>query len=290
MVVVFADLLKPALVSPNRPVPRMIWRRHAVLAALLTAVLGLHTAGVRPAFAEENTVSRADSALPAPVLDAPMLALYLERLMMSESGGRDTARNPRSTAVGPFQFIETTFLDLVERHFATETQNLPPARILALRSDRAFATRAVTIFTLENAASLAAAGITPTLAHLRLAHLVGATGAIQLAKAPTTSPVIAILGARVIQANPFMVGMTAGDLVGWSARSLGGRLATDARLGGIPPNGAVMPPTVAIPIALKPAIVPRCNLNLASCRKWLALAERAASKPPVVARRPGRVR
>src|SRR5690606_6893021 len=32
---------------------------------------------------------------------------FFDRLMMAESGGRLTARNARSTALGPFQFIES---------------------------------------------------------------------------------------------------------------------------------------------------------------------------------------
>ena len=71
--------------------------------------------------------------------DAKTMAAFLDRLMLVESGGRDDARNPRSTAVGPYQFLESTFLDLARRHFASETATLPPAQILALRTNRPFA-------------------------------------------------------------------------------------------------------------------------------------------------------
>jgi hypothetical protein len=33
---------------------------------------------------------------------------FLDRLMHAESAGRDSAANPRSTALGPFQFIKST--------------------------------------------------------------------------------------------------------------------------------------------------------------------------------------
>jgi hypothetical protein len=49
---------------------------------------------------------------------------FLDRLMGAESAGADHAKNPRSTAVGPFQFIKATFLEVTRRHFPTEVAGL----------------------------------------------------------------------------------------------------------------------------------------------------------------------
>jgi hypothetical protein len=249
------------------------WRKPATVAVVVLAACAHQFAAARSSHAEESFETRPPaSALPLKQGD---LALYLDRLMMAESGGRDTARNPRSTAIGPFQFIESTFLELAGRHFAAETQNMTQAQILALRTDRAFATRAVTILTLENAAILATAGIEPNFANLRLAHLVGAGATVQLAKAQGTTPVLGILGSKVVHANPFMAGMTAHQLLAWSGRSLtrsgsrGGKIA-----------GVLSPRPPA-----KPEIAVKCNLKLASCRKWLALAENAVQRKVSVASR-----
>lgn len=251
------------------------WRKHATVAAVLLATCVHQVAATRSGHAEESFETK--PAVSAAPLKQNDLAVYLERLMMAESGGRDEARNPRSTAIGPFQFIESTFLDLADRHFAAETRNLSPAQILALRTNRAFATRAVTILTLENATVLTAAGIEPNFANLRLAHLVGAGAAVQLAKAEATVPVQSILGAKVVQANPFMAGMNAQQLLAWSGRNLGLDGSSGGRIAGVLPTKPAQP--------AKPEIVVRCNLTLPSCRRWLALAENALTRKLAIASR-----
>jgi hypothetical protein len=209
------------------------------------------------------------------------MSRFLDRLMMAESGGRDTAKNPRSTALGPFQFIESTFVDVVSRNFQPEIAGLTPQQILALRTDRPFSRRAAQAFTLENAALLAANGIAANYANLRLAFLVGATAAVRILKAEPEAPVIGILGAAVVQANPFMAGMTARGLSLWSARSIAGGPSSEPEF----PSRVVATAGLPAPVAsaqarvpAKPRIAVKCSLRLPSCRRWLALAERSVQQ------------
>jgi hypothetical protein len=206
---------------------------------------------------------------PAAVVDGKAaMDLFLDRLMMAESGGRDGARNPRSTALGPFQFIESTFLEVVARHFAAETAKLETPAVLALRTDRAFARRAAEAFTRDNAALLVAAGLPASYANLRLAFFAGAEGAIRVLKADPATPVRQLLGAAAIGANAFLARMTAGDVVAWSARNLAAsRLSSEAvtaDLSRLSKAGRARKATVAA----------RCNRRLVSCRRWIALATR----------------
>ena len=214
--------------------------------------------------------------------DAATMNAFLDRLMAAESGGRDDARNPRSTAVGPYQFIESTFLDMARRHFAAETTGLLPAQILTLRTNRVFARRAAEAFTRDNADLLANNGMPATLANLRLAFLVGPSAAVRLLRADQATPVIALLGAAVVQANPFMAGMTARDLAAWSERSIARGTETAAT---ITPRPAALRTALTVPDAApKPAvIVPPCNTELASCRRWLTLAQNRAQRRVTVA-------
>ncbi len=199
--------------------------------------------------------------------DKMTMSVFLDRLMIAESGGRDNAKNPRSTATGPFQFIESTFLELIRRHFP-EQAKLPIAEQLALRTDRAFSRKLAEIFTRENAAILIADGHKPTYPNLRLAFLLGAGGASRVLSMDRDAPVAPILGRAVIVANPFMAGMTAGDLVSRAARDL--RLRADdpatARPGQLPRRVAGPPPG--------PRLRVRCNLRLPSCQRWVALQKR----------------
>jgi hypothetical protein len=189
---------------------------------------------------------------------------FLDRLMVAESGGRDDAANPRSTAVGPFQFIETTWLDVMRRHFPEDAAKQLPAQLLALRVDRAMARKAAEAFTLDNAAYLQAQGIVATFPNLRLAFLLGPSGAARVLQAPPDMRVAAIVGPAVTKANPFMFGLTAEGLIARSARDIAASVSTTA---------GIAPGAVAVRRA-RPAIAVNCNITLPSCRRWLALAER----------------
>jgi hypothetical protein len=208
---------------------------------------------------------------------------FLDRLMQVESGGRDTAANPRSTALGPFQFIKSTFLELVRRHFALETDLLTEDEILELRVSRRFARRAAALYSRENLASLSGHGLIPTFGHLRLAFLVGPAAAVRLIKATPDTPAAEVLGGAVIKANPFMSNLSAAGLIARAERDISddrNRLITSAP----PPRERIVDPRPEprrprVPGSWAPGWVPynpdsvraTCNRRLASCRRWVAV-------------------
>jgi hypothetical protein len=204
---------------------------------------------------------------------------FLDRLMLAESGGHDLDVNPRSTAAGPFQFIVSTFLDVARRNFASEVASLAPPQILKLRFDRTFARKAAKAYTQENADRLAAAGLQPTFPRLRLAHLVGPGAAIRLLRVPPQTPAAMVLGPAVMHANPFMAPLTAGTLLARAAHDLEVHPETTAGIAGRPGGGKKRQ-------GLNLAI--RCNLQLAACRRWLALAERRQAKGAAAKQAAGR--
>jgi len=209
------------------------------------------------------------------------MASFLDRLMLAESGGRDTAKNPRSTATGPFQFIESTFIAVARRHFHDETAALTDAELLARRTDRDLARRAAEAYTRENARALAAAGHAATFANLRLAFLLGADGASRVLAAKPEAKLTGVLAPKVLAANPFMKPMTAADLVRRSSREVALR-----------PDGAQLASAtvtasgvVAATLPKRPRIVVRCKVALASCRAWVAREERKLARKTRQARR-----
>ncbi len=228
---------------------------------VLTTAIGLCVA----AAAKDNPKPVAAAATGPEVKPAATtmtMAVYLDRLMQAESGGDDDAKNPHSSALGPYQFVEATFLEVTRRYFLKDIENLNEAQILALRTNRAFARKAAAAYTRENAAVLAAAGFKPTFPRLRLAFLLGAGGAIRVLRAPQTVRLIALLGPSVIRANSFMARMTAGGLIRRAAADILTDPATTA---------GVRPGKLAKTYRRRPRIRVRCNLGLASCRRWLAL-------------------
>jgi hypothetical protein len=252
-----------AQLEPNRPLPRA-WARVAIgTAVVLTVLAPGHFAMVaHAAEPRAELVAPVAGAAPNAVSDAAAFDQFLNRLMMAESGGRADAKNPRSTALGPFQFLDSTFLDVVRRHFAAETAGLSPAQILALRTEPVFARRAAAAFTQDNADYLTGLGLTASFANLRLAHLLGPAGAAQVLRAPMTSQVALWLGPAVLAANPFMAGMRVEELIARCQREVTSQGGLAGRPGG--PKAA----------AAKPRVEVACDLSLASCRRWRALAER----------------
>jgi hypothetical protein len=189
--------------------------------------------------------------------------LFLDRLMRAESAGRQYARNPASSALGPFQFLETTFLDVVRRNFPALASGKTDVEILALRTDFQVSRDVALVYTRENAAALAAKGKETTAGNLRLAFFAGANGALRVLEAEPDALVSTLLSGAAVAANPFLRNMTASQLLARASREAEGLGAAAVATGALPkPSGA------------SSKIAVRCNLGLASCRHWLAMAER----------------
>lgn len=192
--------------------------------------------------------------------------LFLDRLMAAESGGRLYARNPATGAYGPFQFLRETFLDVVRRNFPGLAAGKADAEILKLRADLEVSRNAALTYTRENARFLADRGSATTAANLRLAFFVGPGGAVRVLAAKPEEALANILSASAIAANPFLGRMTAAGLIEKCSHEA---------------DGAVQLPGAA-PKPVSSKIDVRCNLKLASCRHWLALAEKRMGMRRVV--------
>jgi hypothetical protein len=234
--------------------------RHHVRAGIAALLCVLATAAGLKTFAAETEPL---AAQPVQGASDTSFELFLDYLMRAESNGRDTATNPRSTALGAFQFIESTFLMVAREHFAREVAELSDQRLLELRTNRNFSRRAAAAYCKQNAAYLVNQGLQPTFGHLRLAYLLGAVGATKVMKAQPQTPVAELLSVSVIRANPFMTGMTAADVTERAHRDIRWRpdaIASATREGG---TGG------SRPVAQRDGT--SCNPGLPSCRRWLAL-------------------
>lgn len=132
-----------------------------------------------------------------------------------ESALNPTARAGTSSATGLFQFIESTWLDMVRRHGAQHGLGAQAAAlergadaqtrrdILALRNDPEIAARMAGELTRENAATLQARlGRAPGAGELYAAHVMGAGGALRLIEAARQgAPSAAALFPREAAAN-----------------------------------------------------------------------------------------
>lgn len=140
---------------------------------------------------------------------------YIDNVMAAESGGNPNAKNPRSSATGPFQFINSTWNSIRSRY---PQLGLTPDG----RTDPEQARKAMTVFTAENADALERQGIEPSDGNLYAAHFLGAGDAAKVLRAPDGSPVESFLSPKVVQANPHLRGMSVGAFKRWAAGKAGG--------------------------------------------------------------------
>lgn len=153
-----------------------------------------------------------------------------DQIVNVESGGNPTAQNPNSSAAGPGQFIDSTWLATVKQHAPDVAQGKSDAEILALKNDPtlaalpenvALANKMTGAYASDNQAYLSKNGVPVTPGTTYLAHFAGPQGAVKVLQADPNAPVSDILGAAAVKANPFLQGMTAQGLQAWAAKKMG---------------------------------------------------------------------
>lgn len=139
-----------------------------------------------------------------------------------------TGRNPASSAVGPYQFVDSTFVDQFRRNFPDIARNLPPEQILTFRGAQLPDGRRVEdvmgpALTMQNQESLARAGFAPSAGNTYLAHFLGAGGAQAVLRADPNTPISQLVSPEAIRANPSILGVpgvTAGQIVQWANNTI----------------------------------------------------------------------
>src|SRR5215510_5156226 len=258
---------------PSHQTPLRIWSLLTLycgrsLIAAIALASGLIVAEATSSTSANQIADELVETAPASLFD-----FFLDRLMAAESGGHNDAKNPRSTALGPFQFLRSTFLDVTRRHFQAEIVGLTEEEIAALRTEPALSRRVAAVYCKEIVRYLKDKGLAPTFAYLRLAYLLGPADAVRIIQAQAETPVVSLLSVAVIAANPFMRDMSVAELIAKSKRDL----ARDA-------NDPHRHHEKSFPLQSQVARAP-CNLRLASCRKYMALAIARANKSLSVSRR-----
>lgn len=148
----------------------------------------------------------------------PPRAALKARIRQVESSGNDAARNPLSSATGRYQFTSGTWLAYYKRRFGA--QGLSNAAILAKRGDGRLQEVLMDDLTADNAAFLRSVGEAESAGNLYLTHFAGQGGARKLFRADPAADAGAVLGQGVVKANPWMRGMTAGDVIAWAHRKM----------------------------------------------------------------------
>lgn len=147
----------------------------------------------------------------------------VDRIVGVESGGKATAKNSRSSALGPGQFIDATWLSLIKETKPELAAGRSDAELLDLRTDPKLSRQMVDAYAQKNAAYLQSQGIQATPGNIYLAHFLGPDSAAKVLKADPDVPVAELVGREAVRANPSILGgKTAGTVAAWAADKMGG--------------------------------------------------------------------
>jgi murein DD-endopeptidase MepM/ murein hydrolase activator NlpD len=159
----------------------------------------------------------------ASVSDGSAVEILTDRIIQVESGGNARAKNPLSSATGLGQFIDSTWIRMMNTYRPDLARSLSRAEQLALRFDVTISREMVSNLAREGEAYLRARGHTITAGRLYLCHFLGMEGAHRVLAAPSNMALIDALGAGVIRANPFLTGKDVGYVLSWAERKMTGR-------------------------------------------------------------------
>jgi hypothetical protein len=217
----------------------------------------------------------------APAAPPPAAAPAAERVPTSQSTdplaidssirrAEGTGQNPRSSARGPYQFVDRTFVQEFRRAFPDAAQGRSDADVLRFRGARLADGRQVEdvlgpAFTQQNVQALSRANIEPSGTNVYLAHHFGADGAIRMLNADRGTPIDRLVSRQVMDANPFLRGLTVNQVLSWAGNAMdygpgeARRLLDASRAPAVEPGQT--PAAAAPAAAATPAVVPATRAN-----------------------------
>ena len=174
----------------------------------------------------------------APKFDAADYHAYRRTL---ESGGRATATNPRSTALGADQFTAGTWLRTVEQAAPDWAQGLTRAELMELRTDPVKSGQMARALDAANSRALHAADVPVTNETMYAAHHFGPDAAVRMARAAPDTPMAKLLTPKQIAANQYLKGKTVADTLDIWDRRAGKTVQPPGQRGGFVPLDEAQP-------------------------------------------------
>ena len=140
---------------------------------------------------------------------------YAARVGSAESNGSYRAQAEGSSAFGMYQITRPTWLRLAAddpKMFG----GLSDDAKWNMRTNPATQERMFKRLVEQQRAALERIGVPETYGNMYLMHFAGEGGATKILRAAPDTPIGDILSARAIEANPFLKGKTAGDVISWA--------------------------------------------------------------------------
>ena len=209
--------------APASRVPRLISRaRLAAIAAVVVATFALGWIAA----------ASLDAWMNGPLSGRAAVDAVVERIISAESNDNASAKNKRSSATGPAQFLDQTWLDMIRAYRPDLAKAHSREQMLALRSDAKIAREMTRRFAERHAAILARRGLPVTPATVYLAHFAGGAGATALLTAQLEADAAQVMAfadatgrtkrEQIVKANPFLDKFSVADLELWADRKMQG--------------------------------------------------------------------
>jgi hypothetical protein len=219
---------------PLAPAPGVVWlpppppepgktKAGIAVAAALIAILGLALIAAANIFHLFNAHG--------PLTGKAAVDSVVNRIISVESNGHDV-KNRRSSATGPAQFLDDTWLEMIHAYRPDLAKGRTREQLLALRNQPHLSHEIAVRFAERNAAMLHRRGLPVTAGTLYLAHFAGAAGATALLKAPPHADAAGVMAmadasgktsrAQIVKANPFLDDFTVTDIRAWANRKMQG--------------------------------------------------------------------
>lgn len=137
----------------------------------------------------------------------------LARIRKRESGGRDDARAPTSSATGRYQYTSGTWLDSIKRYKPEWAEGRSDEELLTMRNDPNAQEDIMRKDLARHTALLENNGFDASPGNLYAMHHLGIAGAGRVLNADPNASLVDVLPKSFIRANPYMRDHTAGSLL-----------------------------------------------------------------------------